>query len=81
MKWKYQDDVRGCGQVETEEHVLFEYNRNGQERTIERLKDRMCEYEIIKGYHVENDEIEEEAMRYVRVLWNSRQRYERMRDC
>ena len=32
MKWKYQDDLCGCGQVETEEHVLFKCSRYGQER-------------------------------------------------
>ena len=26
---KYQDDLCGCGQEETEEHVLFECNRYG----------------------------------------------------
>ena len=31
MKWKYQDDLCGCGQAETGEHVLFEYNQYGQE--------------------------------------------------
>ena len=41
----------------------------------------MDEYEIIKGYHVRSDEIEKETMRYMRVMWNSRQRHERMRDC
>ena len=71
--------------METEEHVLFECNRYGQERerwrvTIERLKDGMCQYEVIKGYHVDSDEIETETMSYLRVLWNSRQRYERLRD-
>ena len=35
---------------------------------------------LIKGYHVRSDEIEEETMRYMRVMWNSRQGYERMRD-
>ena len=63
MKWKYQDDLRGCGHVETEKHVLFECNRYGQERerwrgTRERLKYGICEYEVIKGYHVESDETE-----------------------
>ena len=43
--------------------------------TIEKLKDDMCEYEVIKGYHVDNDEIEKETMRYLRIMWNSRQRY------
>ena len=32
MAWKYDDDLCGCGQAETEEHVLFEYNRYGEER-------------------------------------------------
>ena len=42
----------------------------------------MCEYyEVIKGYHVDKDEIEKEIMRYLRVIWNSKHRYERLRDC
>ena len=32
MAWKYDDDCCGCGEVETEEHVLFECNRYGVER-------------------------------------------------
>ena len=31
MAWKYDDDCYGCGQVKTEEHVLFECNRYGEE--------------------------------------------------
>ena len=31
MAWKYDDDCCGCGQVKTEEHVLFEYNQYGEE--------------------------------------------------
>ena len=38
----------------------------------------MDEYEIIKGYHVRSDE--KETMRYMRVMWNSRQRHARIRD-
>ena len=38
------------------------------------LKDGMDEYEIIKGYHVRSDEIEKITMRYMTVMWNSRQR-------
>ena len=72
MKWKNQDDLCGCGQVESEEHVLFECNRHGQELdrlrgTLKILKNGMCEFEVIKGYHVESDEIEKETMRYFRV--------------
>ena len=86
MKWKYQDDLCGCGQVETEEHVLFACNRYGQERkqlrgTIERLEDDVYEYEVIKGYHVDNDKMEKETMRYLRGVWTSRQSYERLREC
>ena len=44
-------------------------------------KDGMDEYEGIKGYNVGSNEIEKETMRYLRVMWNSRQRYERWRDC
>ena len=73
---------------ETEEHVLFECNRYGQERerwrrTIEILEDGMCEYQvIIKGYHEDNDEMEKEKenIRYWRGMWNSRQRNERLRE-
>ena len=59
--------------METEEHVLFERNRYGQERerwrgTIERLEDDMYEYEFIKGYHVDNDEMKRETMRYLRGI-------------
>ena len=32
MAWMYDDDYCGCGQVETEEHVLFECKRYGEER-------------------------------------------------
>ena len=46
------------------------------------MKDGMEEYEIIKGYRVRSEKnIEKETMRYMRVLWNSRQRHERWRDC
>ena len=41
----------------------------------------MDEYELIKGYHVRSDEIENETIRYMRVVWNSSHRNERMRDC
>ena len=40
----------------------------------------MDEYEIIKRYHVRSDEIEKETMRYMRVMWNIRQRHNIMRD-
>ena len=32
LKLKYQDDLCRCGKVETEERVLFECNRYGQEQ-------------------------------------------------
>ena len=38
----------------------------------------MDEYEILKWYHVRSDEIEKETMRYMRVMWNSRQRRDRV---
>ena len=43
------------------------------------LKDDMDEYELMKGYHVRSDEIENETMRYMRVMWNRRRRHKRMR--
>ena len=53
----------------------------GLRGTIERLEDDMSKFEVIKGYHVDNDEMEKETMRYLRGMWNSRQRYERLREC
>ena len=60
-------------------HVLFGYTFYGEERV--RLKGAgrylnygMDEYKIIKGYHVGIDEIVKETMRYIIVMWNSRQR-------
>ena len=32
LAWKYDDDCCRCRQVETEEHVLFECKRYGEER-------------------------------------------------
>ena len=62
MTWKYNDDCCGCGQVETEEHVLFECNRYREERGrcrgVIKMKDGMHEYEVIKGYQLESHEIE-----------------------
>ena len=85
MTWNYDDCRCGCGLVETEMHVLFECTLYEEERerwrgAVRYLKDGMDEYELIKGYHVRSDEIEKETMRYMRVMWNSRQRHERMRD-
>ena len=85
MTWKYDDCLCGCGLVEIEMYVLFDCTLYEEE--LERwrgavgyLKDDMDEYERIKGYHVRSDEIEKETIRYMRVMWNSRQRHERMRD-
>ena len=69
MTWKYDNCRCGCGLVETEIHLLFEYTLYGEERerwrgVVGDLKDGMDEYEIIKGYHVRSDEIEKETMRY-----------------
>ena len=60
---------------------LYEEERERWRGAVGYLKDGMDEYELIKGYHVRSDEIEKETMRYMRVMWNSRQRHERMRDC
>ena len=56
-------------------------NMEKEKGTVGDLMDGMDEYEIIKGYHVRSDEIEKETLRYMRVMWNSRQRHERLRDC
>ena len=38
MVWKYDDDCCECRQVETEEHVLFECNRYGEEGVIIKME-------------------------------------------
>ena len=78
MTLKYQGNLCECGQVETGEPVLFECNRYGQERerwrgTVERLKYVMCVYGVTIVYDVDSDELEKETMRYLIVLWNSRE--------
>ena len=84
MAWKYEDDCCGCGQVETEEHVLFEYNRYREElvrwRGVIKMKDGRHEYDVIKGYKFESAGIEKETMRFLRLMWNNRQRHERVRE-
>ena len=66
MAWKYDDDCCGCGQVETEEHVQFACNRYGEERLrwrgVIKGKEVVHEYNVIKGYKLENAEIEKETM-------------------
>ena len=47
MAWKYDNECCGCGQVETEEHVLFECKRYGEERVRWRGL-IMHEYDVIK---------------------------------
>ena len=81
MTWKYDDYRCGCGLVETEMHMLFECTLYEGERwrgAVGYLKDGMDEYELIKGYHVRSDEIKKETMSYMRGMWNSRQRHERL---
>ena len=70
MAWNYDDeDCCGCGQFETEEHVLIKCNRYGEERVrwrgVIKMKDDRHEYDVIKGYKLESAEIEEEAMRFL----------------
>ena len=60
---------------------LYEEERERWRGAVGYLKDGMDEYEIIKGYHAKSDETEKETMRYMRVMWNSRQRRARMGDC
>ena len=40
----------------------------------------MHEYDVIKGYKLENTEIEKEALRFLRVILINRPRHERMRE-
>ena len=52
------------------------------ERVCKGFEDSMEEFEIIKGYCVRSEKkIEKETMRYLRVMWYSRQRHERWREC
>ena len=44
------------------------------------MKDGSHEYDVIKGYKLEIAEIEKETMRFLRVIWNNRQRHERVRE-
>ena len=84
MAWKYDDDCCGCGQVETEENVLFKCNRYREERVrwrrVMKMKDGKHEYDVIKRYHLESAEIEKETMHFFRVMWNNRQMHERVRE-
>ena len=43
------------------------------------MKDDVHEYEVIKGFKLKSAEIEKETMRFLRVMWNNRQRHEWMR--
>ena len=80
MAWKYDDDCCGCGQVETDEHVLFERIRTSKMERNDKKEDGMHEYDVIKGYELENAEIEKETMNFFRVMWINRQRDARMRE-
>ena len=56
------------------ECTLYGEERGRWRGTVRDLKDGMEEYAIIKGYRVTSEKkIEKETMRYLRVLWNSRQ--------
>ena len=63
--------------------MQFECNRYGKERGrwrgVIEMKDGRHEYDVMKGYKLESDEIKKETMRFLRVMWNNRQRHERMR--
>ena len=62
--------------------MLCECTLYGEERgAVRDLKDGSEEYEMIKGYYVRSEKIEKETMRYLRVMWNNRQRHERWREC
>ena len=44
------------------------------------MKDGMHEHDVIKGYKLESAEIEKETMKFLRVMWNNRQRNELVRN-
>ena len=39
-------------------------------------EDGMYEYDVIKGYQLESDEIQNETMTFLRVMWINKQRHE-----
>ena len=43
------------------------------------MRDDMHEYDVIE-YKLESGEIEKETMRFLRVMWNNRQRHEWVRE-
>ena len=63
------------------ECTLYEEKIERWRGAVGYLMDGMDEYELLKGYNVRSDEIEKETMRHMRVMWNSRQRHESIRDC
>ena len=69
MTWKYDDDCFVCGKAETEERVLFECNRYGEERErwrgVIQMEDDMHEYDVIKWCQLESDEKEKETISFL----------------
>ena len=79
-KWINTGPLEGLGPLRP--HTLNALYMEKKEEDVKDLNDDMEEYEIIKGYRVRSEKRKEkETMRYLRVLWNSRQRHERWRDC
>ena len=84
MDWKYDDDLCVCGTEETEIHVLFECKcydmvRRRWLRTWDVLEEKERTMGVIKGYVEVNDDVENETMKYLGVVWTERQRNERNR--
>ena len=44
------------------------------------MKDGRHEYDVKKRYKLESAEILKETMRFLKVMWNNRQRHERVRE-
>ena len=53
IKWKYQDYICGCGPVETDCMQSIWTRARTMDMNNKKIEDGMCEYEVIKEYHVE----------------------------
>ena len=69
----------GCGDVESEEHVLLDCDLYIYVRR--RWKEKLASVNVdvhntIKGYEAKNDRIEREIMWYLGMVWKARQAIE-----
>ena len=84
MEWIYDDDLCMCGTNQNEIHVLFECKgddlvRRRWMRTWNVLDEKERTMDVVKGYVEVNDDVENEAMKYLGEVWTERQRNKRNR--